>query len=396
MPADRPTMKVLRWRFVLLALWAVPWFAVSFAATWHSTSDWLIFEYGARVMVHLNSHYPGGALHVYANFPNVQIGPPALLPVAAVQGISPSVAALVFAVAMLASGLVVIRCIEAIAVTRRPESANRAKVLTLLGGALVMAAWATGIGRYRHFDDVMALTLVALAGVLLVRRPRSWLPAAVLIGTAAAAKPWAIIVVPLLLVVPRARRASALLVSLAVCAAWWFPFVAGDSRTVSALGSFRLYLDPRSALHAIGVHALIAPAWVRPIQLVGGAVVVALAVRRRRWAAAPLAGMAVRIVVDPQIWAYYGMGPIAAALLLDAAGTKRRLPVWTIATAAALYGVPAVHVGSAGIARLGWAICVVASACLAGTSARQDSSQVHVTASDAVVRTILRERSSPV
>jgi len=50
-------------------------------------TDWLTFEYAARVLLHWPkySSMGGPPLHLYAHNPWIQIGPPAVLAVAAVQ-----------------------------------------------------------------------------------------------------------------------------------------------------------------------------------------------------------------------------------------------------------------------------------------------------------------------
>jgi hypothetical protein len=76
---------LFRLRYLLLAAWAYAFLVVSTHRRRAGLSDWNIIEYGARTLVHLNSHYDTGALALYAHFPFIQVGPPPLLAVGALQ-----------------------------------------------------------------------------------------------------------------------------------------------------------------------------------------------------------------------------------------------------------------------------------------------------------------------
>jgi hypothetical protein len=156
---------------------------------------------------------------------------------------------------------------------------------------------------------------------------------------------------------PREERSKASLVAIIVAAACWGPFVLSHPQTVSALGSFKFTADAASTPHFLGMGLGDAPRWVRPAQFVGGFLVAVAAVRQRRWLAVPLIGFAFRVVIDPQVWMYYGIGPVAAAALWDCAG-RRKLPVWTALTAIVEYGVPAVAPSWSGAIRLAWFLAV--------------------------------------
>jgi hypothetical protein len=84
-------------------------------------------------------------------------------------------------------------------------------------------------------------------------------------------------------------------------------------------------------------------------------------VRRGRWTAAPLAGLAMRVALDPYAFTYYGMGPIAAALLWDLTRPRGRLPVWTAATLVVEYLIPlASPYQPAALGRAVWSVAVIA------------------------------------
>jgi hypothetical protein len=353
--AARVWALVVARRHLLLALWALGWFGFAFAPAEHAFNDWQFFEYGARVVVHLDRHYPGGALHVYADYPFIQIGPPALLLVAALQWLPPHVVALVCGLAMTLAGGVALHCLEVAAVRLRPDVGARIRPVATTGGLLLLAAWGAGVGRFRHLDDVLALTCVAVA-VRCCASGRRWWLAGVLVGTAAAAKPWALVLAPVLLALPRRHRAPAAVVAVVACAAWWLPFVVADPRTVSALGGFAPHVDAGSALHALGVRGL-TPVWVHPVQVGAGFVAGCVVALRGRWYAAPLAALAARVLVDPQVWSYYGMAVLLAAATADLVGGRRRLPLCTLVATVALYTVPAVAPAAVtGWVRVLWAV----------------------------------------
>ena len=106
--AIRAAGAAARYRYPLLALWWFPWFLLATRRP-GGLSDWLYFEFGARTLIHYNSHYGGGALSLYANHPVIQIGPPPLLVVAAVQWLPHDPSSLGLAALMAAVGLWALR-----------------------------------------------------------------------------------------------------------------------------------------------------------------------------------------------------------------------------------------------------------------------------------------------
>jgi hypothetical protein len=354
--------QAVRYRYLLLALWLIPWFLLA-NGRGGGLSDWLYFEFGARTLIHYNAHYGGGALSLYANHPVIQIGPPPLLVVAAVQWLPHNPSSLGLAALMALLGLWAVRCAETIAHELLPASQEKAVTLRVLWAAIpALAVWSYEAGRWRHLDDVIAITFT-LAACSLIARRRHWWLAGLLVGLAVASKPWAIVMAPALIGLPRAERPKAAIVAMATAAACWVPFVLGGRGTLHALGSYRLEVTRASTLHLLGVHSLMAPAWVRPVQLVGGFVLMALLARRSHWAAVPFAGLAFRVVTDPQTWMYYGLGPLMAAMLWDGLH-ERRFPLWTVLTLVVEYAVPTWVPGTpavAGAVRLAWAVAVLVS-----------------------------------
>jgi hypothetical protein len=373
---SRSARWALRYRYLLLALWAVPWFIIGTAHRDSGMTDWLVFEFGARTLIHYNSHYGGGALHLYANYPFVQIGPPALLAVAAMQWLPHNPTGVGFAAAMALAGVGSLRTIESAAKALLPAESRRSiQTRVLWAGLLAMPLWSYESAEWRHLDDVMAVCFI-IAAASLVARGRYWWLAGVLVGLGVAAKPWALILAPVLLGLARSDRSRATLVALATATACWAPFVIGGPGTLKALGGLRLNLSAASSLHTLGVHLGTAPTWVRPVQMVGGFALMVVVARRGHWLAVPFAGLAFRVVSDPQTWLYYGLGPLMAAVLWDSLH-PRRWPVWTIATAAVEYGVPLMLPGSAGLLRLVWAAAVLAS-CLAYRGIHRQAPEEHL------------------
>lgn len=207
-----------------------------------------------------------------------------------------------------------------------------------------------------HLDDVIAIT-APMTAMAVISGSRRWWLAAILVGLAVAAKPWALVAAPCLLGLPREDRAKASLLTMLTAFGCWAPWVLGDTHTVSALGNFQYTVDAGSTVHFLGMSLGNAPRWVRPVQFIGGFLLAVGAVRQRRWVAVPLIAFAFRVVIDPQMWLYYGMAPLVAAALWDCA-TQRKWPVWTAATAVVEFGVPTVAPSWCGAVRLVWFLVI--------------------------------------
>jgi hypothetical protein len=351
---------LLRWRFVVLIAWSVGWYFYRYATQPRGLTDWVWFEFGARTIVHLNSHYASGSLGLYAHHPVVQIGPPPILAVAAFQWLSPTTVLQMFGVLMAMAGVWCLSCAEALRTAiagRATQPSQRGRWATLAAGLLVLPIWSWEVARIQHLDDVMAISF-CLAAMAIISRRRAWWLAAILLGLGITSKPWALIMLPILLALPREDRPKAFLLALAALAAPWLPFVIGDHHTVSALADFKVYVDPRSPAHALGVPLGFPPNWLRPLQILGGLGLTAYLVRRGRWAALPMLVLGWRVLSDPQSWAYYGMGPLIAAALLDTVEANR-LPGWTALAAVGEFGIRDLHQAWAGWAQIVWFVVVV-------------------------------------
>src|SRR5205085_2402644 len=129
-------------------------------------SDWVMFEIGGRVLIRYSGHYaiPGGPLHVYAQFPHLQIGPPALSLAAATQLLGPTGGRIFALVLMTAVGIGCVAVTEAVAATVGVRRATR-QLGALVGGLAVLAAWSTVGAWAMHFDDVLAMGAVCGAAL---------------------------------------------------------------------------------------------------------------------------------------------------------------------------------------------------------------------------------------
>ncbi len=308
----------------VLSGWTAVW---GLAAAWGGGYSWHYFAQGAFLLTHPG---PAGAgLHLYAGHPDLQIGPLALLAAVPFQALGPVWGRIFVEAVLTFLGPVLLHVLSAArqALTgRRPTPA-----LLLCTGLLVLPVWCQVATHFTHLDDALAIAFTCLAA-LAVTHKRA-LCAALAVAAAIDAKPWALGFAVLLLALPCSQRWRGLAVAALAVAAAWAPFVYADPRTL-ALGHFSIDNVDDSALRALGVHTANTPAWDRPAQLALGVIVALVCVRRGRWAAAPLAVVAARLLLDPQTYPYYSSGLLICAALLDMLSPKRRMPVWTAAAAA--------------------------------------------------------------
>jgi hypothetical protein len=153
-----------------------------------------------------------------------------------------------------------------------------------------------------------------------------------------ALKPWALAFVPLLLVLPRERWSRAVLVWVAAVAAAWLPFIVADPLTLHA-GGFTIPNVASSSLRALGVTAASTPSWDRPVQVLLGVALGAVAVRRGRWLAVPAVVLAVRMLLDPGAYPYYTAGLVLATVVVDLCWRRTRWPWVSMGVVAGLYVV---------------------------------------------------------
>lgn len=332
------TRAVLERRHLLLALVALYWFPTSVT---DRAGDWRYFADGARLL------FGDSGVHLYAEHPELHMGPLSL--VVALLGQH------AVHVLMWVLGVGTIFTVERAAIAARGDSALL-RIGTLLGGGVFLVTWFTAAGPISHVDDVLAMfgAAVAVWGVA-TRRP--WV-VGLAIGLAVAAKPWAIVLVPLAFAVP--ARIRVLVVAVGVGAAFWLPFVLGDPATLSSM-DFAQLNDQASALRVLGVDGA-TPSWVRPAQVLLGIAVGLLAVRRGRWAAAVVGAVGVRFALDPAVYEYYTPTLVLGALVWDLVGSRIQLPVLTLLTFVALQDAPQVIAdpSTLGVIRLtAAAACVV-------------------------------------
>jgi hypothetical protein len=343
MAAARPAGQLIAPRRTILdrlglagvAGWSIYWLAATpqkygYALSWH------FFVGGARRMVglHYRGYLPAGGLHLYANYPQLQIGPLSFvlaLPIALLPRTASEAVAVVL---MTAAGPVTIALIADAARRLRPWPRRRAIIAGSLAWVLVAPLWCDLAISFAHLDDVLALLFVAAAVNTMSRR--NPLIAAICLGAAAASKPWAIAFIPLALVASDRNRLRHLAAATGVAAALWLPFVLGDTRTLHATGSFKIRIVRTSVLavfHLTGG----TPSWVRPVQFLGGALLAYACVRSGQWAAAVVIAVALRLGIDPNVYPYYTTGLLVGAVIWDLLGSRYRVPLLTAATFVALY-----------------------------------------------------------
>jgi hypothetical protein len=308
-----------RYRYAVLAVVAVAiWLDTLSAAEWEGT-DWHFFLGGAHALT------GGSGLHVYARMPYLQFGPLALLVGVIFRDVGPDHGWVVVSALGMALGVLAIRLLEGAANALRSD-AVRATTCVLIGGPFFLAAWASPAVSEGHPDDVLAL--LAIAGAVRAMATRRWLFGAILVGLAAAAKPWALLALPLAAALA-GFRLRGLLVAVAAAAVPWLPFFVVDAGT-RRVGDFHLGVETTSTLHYLGLAVGATPAWPREVQLAIALVLGGVAVARGRWILVPLLAFAVRINIDPAAVDYYAAGPVLGALAWDLVEPTRLPPARTI------------------------------------------------------------------
>lgn len=267
-------------------------------------------------------------LEVYADIPNIQSGPIALLGVGLLDGIGP-------AAFPLAVGLMYV--VALLAITRLDGVADH-HPLTLATGGLVLLFWWRTFAFQGHLDDatVVALALVALAAVHRDRR----IAAALVLGACLAIKPWAVFLVPLTIGTdgPWRRRLAAPAVSLTVGALAWVPFLAASTGTLDGIRP-TVWSAPDSVLRLVSGSAAPMPTVARIGQLTLCLLAVAWVTARGHASLALFLGVALRLLLDGGTWPYYTAGLVAGALVVDLRHHTRRLP-WLVLVTSLLLPKP--------------------------------------------------------
>jgi hypothetical protein len=298
----------------------------------NSGSSWHYFEDGATLL--LGGHPPGasrpGGLHLYANYPELQFGPLALLTAALLLTVTTTGGWMIAAWLMTLAGLAALLAMEHLGGLSRPDDtpARWTTTLTMLvGGGSFLLSWELLAVHFAHLDDVLALLLLTGAAVAVTYRCP--ILAGVCVGLATDSKPWALACAALLLALPNGTRWRALAAAVIVMGVAWAPFVLADPQTLHA-ASFTIPNVPASALRALGVGTPSTPSWDRPAQVGLGCLLGVLAVVRRRWQAVLALGIAARIALDPSVYTYYTAGLALGTLWWDLAGRRRPLPVLSL------------------------------------------------------------------
>lgn len=353
LPAVRP-------HNIVLGTWALLWFALvapNGGVSWHFVTA------GGQLLV---GGAPGGGLALYANHPELQMGPISFLAAALLSPLPGPVGEFLAQAVMSALGLYILVLVGRTAAEHQLGTGTNHRRLqqrVLVSGAAFIPMWTEVAVRFAHLDDVLALFFTTLAVRALVQqRP---IATAVLLALAVDSKPWAVNFLPLLLALPRPSWRPALLSLVAAVGAAWLPFYLGNLDSLAA-ARFAIPNQPASALRWFGVDSAVTPWWDRPAQTALGVLLGSLAVLRGRWAAVVLLGADARILLDPSVYTYYTAAILLGTLLWDTVGQRRLVPWWSWTALASLYGTallvdsPSVQ----GLIRLGFIVLSAAAVLL--------------------------------
>jgi hypothetical protein len=317
--------------------------------------SWHFFATGSRLL--FDGDASGSGFSLYAQHPNLQIGPLSFVFAAPLRLADAAQGRVVAVVLLSAVGpllLWLISRLNAVRYTSRRSS-------LILVGLLVLPVWSEVAVHYAHLDDVLALTFTVLALHALERQ--QGVLVGVLLACAVDSKPWAAPFVALILVLAPTRRPAAIVTWMVGVAVAWVPFLLVDSATTRAAG-FSIPNAASSGLRALGVADARTPVWDRPLQLALGVLAAFLCVRVRRWPAVLFAVICVRIALDPQTYAYYTSGLVLAAAIVDLTFSRLQVPIYAASAVAAVYAARASPIGVAMLGQLRIAYCLLACASL--------------------------------
>lgn len=314
---------------------AIALLALLFQLILYTNSGYSWHYFADAASLFLGQHPPGdtlpGGLHLYANYPLFQFGPVALLATIAVRPFTSDGGWMIVVYMMTLCGLAVLYLLELLVRMLRPDIDDQpvAKLITMLvGGASFVLSWELLAVRFGHMDDVLALTMLAAAAVMVAGQDATL--AGVCVGLAIDSKPWALACIFLLLGLPGRARWKALIVAGITVAVAWAPFMLTDPHSFTAAAKFTIPNVPESALQALGVHTATTPSWDRMAQISLGCALGAVAVIRRRWAAVIALGIGARLLLDPSVYAYYTAGLALGLLLWDLTGYARPMPLLSL------------------------------------------------------------------
>ena len=331
----------------------------------HGGQSWHFVATGARSILCMSGDDPAGTpcgLHVYAQHPDVQIGPLSLLVAAPAVAFRYRDGFDIARVVMALLGFVILLLVERGARLARRTDPDRLRLRVLLASLAFFPAWADLAVGFGHLDDVLALTFTACAVHAVTRgnqRTAGWC-----LALATLSKPWAAAFLPLLLGLPRGMRLRAAAHAVVPVIVAALPFVLADRQTLRA-GSFRIPNADASSLRVLGVTDA-TPPWDRPAQLVIGLLLGAVAARVGRWQAVIMLAAATRIMLDPQVYSYYTAGVLLGAVIWDIqVRPGRTVPLWTWAVFGALFGVRYLPLAPTTLGVLRLTICLVIIVCAA-------------------------------
>jgi hypothetical protein len=306
----------------------------------------------------LFNQVPGGGLALYANHPELQIGPVSFLVAGLFAPFPADVGEKLADAFMSGLGLYLLVMVgRAAADHYRGTGLNhkRLQQRVLVAGAAFIPMWVEVSVRFAHLDDVLALFFTALAVRALVRGKAT--AVGVFLALAVDSKPWAVGFLPLLLALPRPARLRATAWVFGLVAVAWLPFYLSHMETLAA-ARFTIPNQPASSLRWFGVYNAATPWWDRPAQMALGIALGTLAVRRNRWPAVVLLAADARIVLDPSVYTYYNASVLLGTLIWDSIGQRRLVPWVSWIALISLYG-SALLIPSAsmrGLIRLAFAV----------------------------------------
>ncbi|MGW4562862.1 hypothetical protein ACWEN3_10775 [Streptomyces sp. NPDC004561] len=322
----------VRWHIVLLTVWTALWFVV---AERHAAVSWHYLRTGEELLFGQQS---GGGLALYANHPQLQIGPVSFLFAGLFAPFPAQLGEKLADAFMSGLGLYMLVLVgRAAADFNRGTGLNhrRLQQRVLIAGAAFIPMWVEVSVRFAHLDDVLTLFFTTLAVRALVRGKAT--AVGVFLALAVDSKPWAVGFLALLLAVPRPARLRSAAWVVGLVAVAWLPFYLTHLDTLAA-ARFAIPNQPASSLRWFGVNDPETPFWDRPAQMALGLGLGALAVRRNRWPAVVLLAADARIVLDPSVYTYYNASVLLGTLIWDSIGQRRLVPWVSWIALISLYG----------------------------------------------------------
>lgn len=324
MRADRRTLAIAFTATAVLVM--VVQLPFTHANAWH------YFDEASRLLVGAMAQPGPQGLTLYGSHPEFQFGPISILAAAPFVLLGPTFGDIAAIVAMSGVGVWATLLLVRVAARLRPDADPRLfRRAALVAGVTFIVTWGDVAVRTAHIDDALALaaTVVAVDAVS-VRRP--W-KAALALGVAGAAKPWAVVFAPM--VIAAGGGLLHLAVAAGIVVATWAPFLLAEPATLEA-ARHGIANEASSALRAMGVHDATTPEWVRPAQIALGLGATLYLVARRRWVEVVMTGVAIRLLLDPAANRYYTVGLVLGLALHELVVRPERLPWLTLLAAIAL------------------------------------------------------------